>query len=272
MKRHPSPIMVTFGLLGAALLTVLVAPVVTLAFHLDAASWTSLLHADPRTVDAIQLTVVTSSASVAVMTLLGVPLGYVLARSAFPGRGFVICLIALPMVVPGLAGGILLLLTFGRLGVIGSIAGGLGVSLSDNFLGIVLAQVFVASPLVIISSMVAFGSVDERLEIAAATLGDSAWRVFRRISLPIARPAVMAGIVLAWVRALGEFGATMIVSYNPQTLPVHLWVRFQADGLSGAIPLAFVLVCLALGATVAWILLSRPLPTNRSDLQWAGKP
>jgi len=272
MKRYPSPTMVTFGLLGAAMLTVLVAPVVTLAFYLDAESLSSLLHADPRTVNAIQVTVVSSGASVAIMTVLGVPLGYVLARSAFPGRGLVICLIALPMVLPGLAGGILLLLTFGRLSVIGRIAERLGVSLSDNFLGIVLAQVFVASPLVIISSMVAFGSVDERLEIAAATLGDSAWRVFWRVSLPIARPAVMAGIVLAWVRALGEFGATMIVSYNPQTLPVHLWVRFQADGLSGAIPLAFVLLVLALGAAVAWILLSRPLPTNRHGLQSARKP
>jgi molybdate/tungstate transport system permease protein len=96
--------------------------------------------------------------------------------------------------------------------------------------------------------MVAFTGVDARLEMAAATLGDSPWQIFRRISLPLAWPGIAAGITLAWIRALGEFGATMIVAYSPHTLPVYLWVRFEANGLVGALPVAFLLVVLAAAA------------------------
>jgi molybdate/tungstate transport system permease protein len=106
--------------------------------------------------------------------------------------------------------------------------------------------------------MMAFDGVDPKLEMAAATLGDSQWHIFRRVSLPLAWPGIAAGITLAWVRALGEFGATMIVAYNPHTLPVHLWVSFEADGLRGALPVAFLLVVLAALAVAVSTLLGRP--------------
>ena len=161
------------------------------------------------------------------------------------------------MVIPGLAGGIVLLQAFGPNGFVGRWLAELGIIVIGSPIGVMLAQLYVASPFVIISSMVAFSAVDPKLEAAAATLGDSPWHVFRRVALPLAWPAVIAGLVLGWIRALGEFGATMIVSYNPKTLPVYLWVRFESRGLAGALPIAIVLVGVAVLAVVAWRLLIR---------------
>src|SRR5437667_11451300 len=117
--------------------------------------------------------------------------------------------------------------------------------------------VFVASPYVVIASLLAFAAVDVQLEHAAATLGDYRWRIIRRVSLPLAWPGIAAGITLAWIRALGEFGATLIVAYNPHTLPVYMWVKFESNGLTGALPVAFLLVLLAAIAVTLSGLLSR---------------
>jgi molybdate/tungstate transport system permease protein len=116
---------------------------------------------------------------------------------------------------------------------------------------------FVAAPFVVISSTAAFSSVDQKLEMAAATLGDSPWHVFRRISLPLAWPGIVAGLTLAWIRALGEFGSTLIVAYNPHSLPVYMWIKFESDGLNGAMPAAFCLLLLAFGAICISMLLNR---------------
>ena len=110
---------------------------------------------------------------------------------------------------------------------------------------------------VIISALAGFGGVDPKLELAAATLGDSRWRTFWRISLPLAWPGIAAGITLAWIRALGEFGTTLIMAYNPHSLPVYMWVKFESDGLAGAMPAAFFLVLLAAAAVVISRLLNR---------------
>jgi len=191
------------------------------------------------------------------MTLFGVPLGYVLAHARIPFKQLLVGLVFLPMVVPGLAGGILLLLTFGPYGTVGGPLAAWNVALTSNLAGIVLAQLYVSSPFVIVSSLVAFTGVDPKLEMAAAMLGDSQWHIFRRISLPLAWPGIAAGITLAWIRALGEFGATMIVAYNPHTLPVYLWVSFEANGLTGALPVAVLLVVLAAVAVTISRLLGR---------------
>jgi molybdate/tungstate transport system permease protein len=120
-----------------------------------------------------------------------------------------------------------------------------------------LAQLFVAAPFVVVSAYAGFAGIDSKLEMAAATLGDSQWDIFRRISLPLAWPSLAAGITLAWIRALGEFGATLIVAYNPHTLPVYLWVKFESNGLTGALPVAMLLVILAAAAVAVSMSLSR---------------
>jgi molybdate/tungstate transport system permease protein len=255
--RPPKPTFVVFGVLGGLLLAGLVLPIANLLAQADWSGWWASLGGR-GTRNALRVSVATSTVAVAIMTLFGVPLGYVLARGRLPFRRLWISLVFLPMVVPGLAGGILLLQAFGPYGTVGGPLSALGVAVTGNPAGIVLAQLYVASPLVIVSAMMAFDGVDPKLEMAAATLGDSQWHIFRRVSLPLAWPGIAAGITLAWVRALGEFGATMIVAYNPHTLPVHLWVSFEADGLRGALPVAFLLVVLAALAVAVSTLLGRP--------------
>jgi molybdate/tungstate transport system permease protein len=154
---------------------------------------------------------------------------------------------------------------------VGSALAQAGVVLMGNPLGIVLAQVYVASPFVIMSSMIAFVNVDPRIEAAAALLGDSSIRVFWRVALPLAWPGIGAGLVLACMRALGEFGATIILAYNPQTLPVYLWVRFESRGLSGALPIALILVAIATVTVIVWRVLSR-LSTSSGAILVAGVP
>lgn len=245
--QRPRPMLLVFGVIGGLLLLNLVLPIANLLIQADWPRWMASLR-DPRTGGALRVSALTSAISVLIMTLFGVPLGYVLARGRLRFRQFWISLVFLPMVVPGLAGGILLLLTFGPYGTVGGPLAAWNVTLTSNLAGIVLAQLYVASPFVIISAMVAFNGVDPKLEMAAATLGDSPWQTFRRISLPLAWPGIAAGVTLAWIRALGEFGATMILAYNPHTLPVYLWVRFEANGLAGSLPVAGLLVVLAAAA------------------------
>jgi molybdate/tungstate transport system permease protein len=256
MKRSPKFTLIIFGLLGGVLLLDLTLPIANLLIHSDWSNWLVSLR-EPGAGKALRTSALTSAIAVVIMTTLGVPLGYLLARGRLPFQRFWISLVFLPMVVPGLAGGILLLLTFGPHGMIGRPLDSWNIALTNNLVGIVLAQLFVAAPFVIVSAYAGFSSVDAKLEMAAATLGDSQWDIFRRISLPLAWPSLAAGITLAWIRALGEFGATLIVAYNPHTLPVYLWVKFESNGLSGALPVALVLVILATAAVAISMSLSR---------------
>jgi len=254
--RFPRPTFLVFGVLGGVLLLSLVLPIVNLFVQADWAGWMKALQ-ERGAGDALAVSALSSAIAVTIMTVLGVPLGYLLARGRFLFTQICIGLVFLPMVVPDLAGGILLLQTFGPHGTIGGPAAGVGFELTNNLAGIVLAQLFVSAPFVVVSALAAFAGVDPKLEMAAATLGDSQWHVFWRISVPLAWPGIAAGITLAWIRALGEFGATLIVAYNPHTLPVYMWVKFESDGLTGALPVAFLLVLLAGAAVVISTLLSR---------------
>ena len=256
MRHRLNPTFIVFGLLGSLLLMNLLLPIVNLLVH---ANWshaaTSLMQPDAR--DAIKVSILSSAISVLIMGLLGVPLAYLLARAHLPLKRLWISLVFVPMVVPDLAGGILLLQLLGPYGVIGQPMGAGNIELTNNMAGVVLAQLFVASPFVIVSALAAFASVDSKLEMAAATLGDSRWRIFWRISMPLAWPGIAAGITLAWIRALGEFGTTLIMAYNPHTLPVYMWVKFETDGLAGALPAAICLVLLAAIAVIVALFLSR---------------
>src|SRR5262245_2489235 len=256
MKRRIEPTFLVLGVLGATLLLGLMLPLVNLFVQADWPRWIAALG-QPSAREALITSVTASTISVLIMALFGVPLGYLLARGELPLKRLWMSLVFLPLVVPDLAGGILLLQTFGPYGVIGRHFDARNIELTNNMAGIVLTQLFVASPYVIISSLAAFASVDTELELAAATLGDSRWRILRRVSLPLAWPGIAAGITLAWIRALGEFGATLIMAYNPHTLPVYMWVKFESSGLTGALPVAFLLVLLAGAAVAISALLSR---------------
>ncbi len=247
LNRRLNGMALLFGLLGAVLLLDLILPIGNL---LLGSNWATALAAlrQPEALQAVKVSLLTSAIAIVAMTAFGVPLGYLLARADLPLKRLWIGLVFLPMVVPDLAGGILLLRLFGPYGVIGRPFDAHNLALTNNIVGIVLVQIFVAAPFVIASSLAAFANVDRELEAAAGTLGDSAWQVFTRVSLPLAWPGIAIGITLAWIRALGEFGATLVMAYNPHTLPVFLWVKFESEGLAGALPIAFCLVLLAVVA------------------------
>lgn len=255
MSRQVKPTFLVFGFLGSFLLIELVLPITSLFLDAKWQSWIAALKQSEAR-QALMTSLEASAISMAAMILLGVPLGYLLARANLPLRRLWISLIFLPMVVPDLAAGILLLRTFGPYGIIGQPLDAKNIALTNNMAGIVLAQLFVAAPFVIVSALAGFTSVDPKLELAAATLGDSRWHIFRRIALPLAWPGIAAGLTLAWIRAMGEFGSTLIVAYNPHSLPVYMWIKFESDGLDGALPAAFCLVVLAAGAVVASMILS----------------
>lgn len=256
MRNRPGPTFLLFGVLGSLLLIDLVLPLASLFLHADWRQWMEALQ-QPDARDALVISLEASAISMIIMIFLGVPLGYLMARGNLPLKRIWIGLIFLPMVVPDLAAGILLLKTFGPYGLIGQSLESHNFALTNNLAGIVLAQLFVAAPLVIVSALAAFSNVDPKLELAAATLGDSRWHIFRRISLPLAWPGIAAGLTLAWIRAMGEFGSTLIVAYSPHSLPVYMWVKFESNGLAGALPAAFCLVILAVAAVGASMMLSR---------------
>lgn len=256
MKNRKSMIFFIFGLLGSLLLINLVLPVASLLFHADWAGWAAALRR-PEALQALIISLEASAIALAIMVLLGIPLGYLLARANLPFKRMWIAFVFLPMVVPDLAAGILLLRTFGPYGIIGQTLDARNISLTNNLAGIVLAQLFVAAPFAIVSATASFAGIDRKLELAAATLGDSQWHIFRRISLPLAWPGIAAGLTLAWIRAIGEFGSTLIVAYSPHSLPVYMWIKFESQGLNGALPVAFCLVVLAAAAVISSMVLSR---------------
>ena len=127
--------------------------------------------------------------------------------------------------------------------------------LDSSFTGIVLAQIFVSSPFVIIAARSAFEAVDPALEQVAATLGKGSWSIFWRVNLPVARAGIIAGLLLGWLRALGEFGATVVLAYHPYPLPVYLYVQLSGTGVSAALPLALLALgvsCVG-GGLVLWL-------------------
>lgn len=200
---------------------------------------------------ALGLSAFAATLATAVAGVLGIPFGYVLARKEFRGAGLLRAVVLLPLVMTPVVGGLLLLLVVGPGGVLGGWLDVLGVRITGSWMGVVLAQTFAAAPFVVITAESAFRGVDVRLEQAGATLGRAPWVVFRRISLPLARTGLLAGLVLAWMRALGEFGATAVLAYHPRTLPVATWVALSGEGFQSSLPLALM----AVGAAAAALLL-----------------
>jgi molybdate transport system ATP-binding protein/molybdate transport system permease protein len=183
---------------------------------------------------ALAVSVSSATLSVALILIGGVPLGYCLAR--VPGRKMAVLgfIVQLPLAMPPLASGILLLFLVGPYAPLGLLGHG---ALTDSFAGIVLAETFVAAPFLIVAARSAFASVDPVLEDVAATLGRGRLATFTRVSLPLAWPAIRAGLLLAWLRAFGEFGATVMVAYHPYSLPVYMYVAFGSQGLPAMMPI-----------------------------------
>ncbi|NJC69036.1 molybdate ABC transporter permease subunit [Planosporangium thailandense] len=246
----PGRVPLALALPAAAGLAFLVLPLVGL---LARTPWSQLPArlAAPGVVDALRLSLVTATAATAVSVVLGVPLAWVLARRTFPGRRLVRALVTLPLVLPPVVGGVALLLVFGRRGLLGGwLASTFGVTVPFSTTAVVLAETFVAMPFLVISVEGALRAADARYEEAAATLGATPWTAFRRVTLPLVTPGLVAGAVLCWARALGEFGATITFAGNfpgrTQTMPLAVYLALESDPAA-----AIVLSLLLLAVSVA---------------------
>ncbi|MFE0130504.1 molybdate ABC transporter permease subunit [Streptomyces sp. NPDC059037] len=199
---------------------------------------------------ALQLSLFCATAATAVSLVFGVPLAWLLARTEFRGRGFVRALVTLPLVLPPVVGGVALLMALGRNGVVGQwLDSWFGITLPFTTTGVVIAEAFVAMPFLVISVEGTLRAADPRFEEAAMTLGASRFTAFRRVTLPLIAPGIAAGSVLAWARALGEFGATITFAGNfpgrTQTMPLAVYLALQSDP-AAAIALSLVLLAVSI--------------------------
>jgi len=227
--------------LGGLLGLYLVAPLAALFGHLGPGTWEGLRA--PGVLAALGVSAAAATISATLIALGGIPLGYALARAGGGWLRAVGMVVQLPLALPPLASGILLLFLVGPYTPLGRLTGG---RLTDSLAGVVLAQTFVAAPFLIIAAQSAFAAADAGLEGVAATLGHGPWARFARASLPAAWPGIRAGLGLAWMRAFGEFGATVLVAYHPYSLPVYTYVQFGGTGLPAALPPVVVAVAAAL--------------------------
>lgn len=224
-------------LLGLCLLSYLLCPILSFLGFLPWSQVPATLS-DPNAIGALTTSVLTASISTLCIGLFGIPLGYVLARYRFPGKGLLTLIIYLPLVFPPVVSGIMLLLLYGPYGAIGGPLASAGLEVDESMAGVIVAQIFVSAPFLIVAARSAFEALDPNLERVGMTLGQNRWGLFWRVSLPLAWPGILAGLVLAWVRALGEFGATVIMAYHPYTLPVYVYVQLTGTGVTSALPLA----------------------------------
>ena len=229
-------------------------PTVAMIFRVP---WSRLgaIYQDQGVWTALRLSVVSSLEATAISLVLGVPLGWILARFRAPGMGIVRAAVTIPLVLPPVIGGVALFAGFGRNGILGDpIHSVLGHDLPFSFAAIVFAQTFVAMPFLVVTVEGGFRTADLGVEEAAATLGASRNRIFLRVTLPLVLPSIVAGAVLCWARALGEFGATLLFGGNvrgiTQTLPTEVLTLFStqpADAPALSLPL-IVVALVVLGA------------------------
>jgi len=238
-------------LFAAALLIVaLGAPVASLLFSVTPAGAIAAFGA-ADIAPAIVTSVLASAIAVAIALVLGVPTGYLVARARGTGRAIFMFAFALPLVFPPIAAGVMLLSVVGNRQPLGAWLVAHGIVIVDRLGGVVLAEFFSCAPFVVIASAAAFGEVDRRLEEAAQTLGAGPLRVFTRIAVPLAAPGIIAGALLAWLRALGEYGATSVLAYHPTSLPIALYIALSADGLQRALSIAYIFAALAACIVIA---------------------
>jgi molybdate/tungstate transport system permease protein len=228
----------------------LLGPVITLLTHLSGSAISSALTA-PGALQPLVTSLESGGVTLAVLCLLCTPLAWKLARGTVPfprlWEAGVLCSLLLPPLVIGL----LLVFMVGPYTPIGNLIGHFGLYGTNTFFALVVAEVYESAPYYVLGAMAAFSAVDPLLEEQAALLGDRAGRVFRRVTLPLAAPGLAMALAIAWARAMGAFGAVVIIAYHPYGLPLQIWTTLQETGLSTALPFALVLLVVALPLPLA---------------------
>jgi len=254
-----------WGVAALALLAGLIAlPIMSLLiWTVSNSAWQEMTS--PAAVDALLLSARTTGISMIIILLVGTPAAYVLARYDFPGKRIVNTLVDLPAVLPPSAAGIALLLAFGRVGLIGEQLTALGITISFTTAAVVLAELFVATHFYVRQAAVGFGQIERSIEEAAMVDGGGRITVFLRVTIPLAFPALLAGAVTAWARALGEFGGTIIFAGNvqgvTQTIPLAIFSELERD-----FDAAVALSVLVLGFAFVVILTARYLTRKAAEV------
>jgi molybdate transport system permease protein len=226
----------------------LVVPLVVLLWRTATVGRLAEYLASPVVAAALRLSLLTTAATVLLAVALGTPIAYLLARYRFPGRALVDTLLDLPMVLPPAVAGVALLMTLGRRGLLGPTLAALNVEIGFTTTAVVLAQLFIAAPFYVKAAKHGFEAVDPALEQVAAISGASALQTFRYVTVPLALPALLGGVVMAWARALGEFGATIMFAGSfqgrTQSMPLAIYAALESDP-DAAIALSVLLLAIA---------------------------
>jgi molybdate/tungstate transport system permease protein len=236
---------------GAAVIWIaLLGPVIALFTHLSGSAIASALSA-PGAWDPALVSLAAAAVTLAVLLLLGTPLAWMLARGTLPfprvWEAGMLCSLLLPPLVLGL----LLIFLVGPFTPVGRLLGAVHLSATNTFLALVIAEVYESAPYYVLGAQAAFSEVDPRMEQQAALLGDRPRRVLRRVTLPLAAPGLAMALTVAWARAMGAFGAVVIVAYHPYGIPLQIWNTLQETGLASALPFALVLLVIALPLPLA---------------------
>jgi len=238
--------------LAAALIVwvALLGPVIALCLHLSPHAIGAALAA-PGALAPLAVSLEAGAVTLAVLVVLGTPLGWLLARGRLPLPRVWEAGVLTTLLLPPLVIGLLLVFMVGPYTPVGQLLAGLHLSAANTFLALVIAEVYESAPYYVLGAQAAFSEVDPRLEQQAALLGDPPARVLRRVSLPLAAPGLAMALAVSWARAMGAFGAVIIVAYHPYGLPLQIWTSLQETGLASALPFALVLLVTALPLPLA---------------------
>lgn len=244
--------------------------VVALATQVSARQlWEAVFQAE--TLFALRFSLVVSCAAMLVAVCLGISSAYFLARRSFPGKGLLDALLDVPLVMPPLVAGVGLLFLLGR-EMLGQPMADMGLHLIFTPLGAVTAQAFIATPIVIRNAKAAFESVDHGYEETAMSLGLNPWRVFFWVNLPLAGRSILSGVILAWARTMGEFGATLMVAgatrLRTETLPIAVYLNISSGELGIAVSCALVLLSVAFCLLLALRFIQNPKANGEKELAW----
>ncbi len=243
-----------FSLLALVFIVLLMFPLLNMVATADPQVLRATVD-DPEVLSSIFLTLRASLYATLICAVAGIPLAYLLSRWDFPAKSLVQGIVDLPVMIPHTAMGIALLMVYGRKFLLGTFLGKLGLFFVGTEAGISLAMAYVSLPLLVNAARDGFLAVDPKLERVARTLGASAWQTFFRITLPLSWRTILSGAIMMWARGISEFGAVIILTYNPMTTPILIYERFEAYGLKYARPVAVLLIvlCLIIFACLRWL-------------------
>ena len=263
-QQKSAGLTIGFAVLGSLLLLFIILPLLGMLVGTSPAALLQALK-DADVLASLGLTFYAAAWATGLAVITGVPLAYLLARNDFAGKNWVEGIINLPIVVPHTAAGIALLMLFGRYGFLGKAFGLVGLRFTDQVPGIVVGMLFVSLPFLVNAARDAFAAIDPELEAAAEADGASHWQVFLHITLPLAWRGIVGGMLMMWGRGISEFGAVVILAYNPKIVPVLVYERFAGFGLSAAQPVAVILILasLVVFGLLQAVLIPRKEKTNR---------